>query len=210
MSPWIGPGPHDRHLDDEIVELVRLEARQHRHLRPALDLEHADGIGLAQHVVDRSGSSGRARRRACESRGRNDASRNSKPRRMQVSMPSASTSTFMRPSASMSSLSHSMKVRSSIAALPIGTVSSSRSRVRTKPPTCCERWRGKPMSSLARSTAWRICWIVGIEPGLAGYARRACLAAIAPDRLGERRGDVGREARAPCRPRGSRSASGNG
>jgi hypothetical protein len=40
---------------------------------------------------------------------------------MQVSMPSASTSTFMRPSASMSSLSHSMKVRSSMAALPIGT-----------------------------------------------------------------------------------------
>jgi hypothetical protein len=31
---------------------------------------------------------------------------------MQVSMPSASTSTFIRPSASMSSLSHSMKVRS--------------------------------------------------------------------------------------------------
>ena len=36
-------------------------------------------------------------------------------------MPSASTSTFIMPSASMSSLSHSMKVRSSIAALPIGT-----------------------------------------------------------------------------------------
>ena len=44
--------PDDRHLDDEVVEFPRLEARQHRHLRPALHLEDADGIGLAQHVVD--------------------------------------------------------------------------------------------------------------------------------------------------------------
>ena len=27
---------HDRHLDDEIVEAARLEARQHRHLRSGL------------------------------------------------------------------------------------------------------------------------------------------------------------------------------
>ena len=47
--------------------------------------------------------------------------------RMQVSMPSASTSTLRMPSASRSSLSHSTTVRSSIAALPIGTSSSSRS-----------------------------------------------------------------------------------
>jgi hypothetical protein len=46
--------------------------------------------------------------------------------RMQVSMPSASTSTLRMPSASMSSLSHSMTVRSSIAAFSIGTSSSSR------------------------------------------------------------------------------------
>ena len=44
--------PHDRHFDDEIVEFSRLEARQHRHLRPALDLEHAHGIGTRQHLVD--------------------------------------------------------------------------------------------------------------------------------------------------------------
>ncbi len=47
------PRPHDRDLDDEIVEGLRLEARQHRHLRPALDLEHADRIRARQHVVDR-------------------------------------------------------------------------------------------------------------------------------------------------------------
>ncbi len=47
-----GAGPHDRHLDDEVVIVPGFQARQHRHLGPALDLEHADGIGLAQHIVD--------------------------------------------------------------------------------------------------------------------------------------------------------------
>ena len=35
-------GAHDRHFDDEIVEFARLQARQHVHLRAALDLEHAE------------------------------------------------------------------------------------------------------------------------------------------------------------------------
>ena len=47
-----GAGADDRDLDDEIVEFARLQSRQHVHLRAALDLEHADRIGLAQHVVD--------------------------------------------------------------------------------------------------------------------------------------------------------------
>ena len=38
------PRPHDRDLDDEIVERLRLQSRQHRHLRAALDLEHADRL----------------------------------------------------------------------------------------------------------------------------------------------------------------------
>ncbi len=46
------PGPDDRDLDDEVVEAARLQPRQHVHLRPALDLEHAERIALAQHVVD--------------------------------------------------------------------------------------------------------------------------------------------------------------
>ena len=45
--------PHDRDFDDQIVETPRLQPRQHRHLRAALDLEHADRIGARQHVVDR-------------------------------------------------------------------------------------------------------------------------------------------------------------
>ncbi len=44
--------PHDRDLDHEIVEFLGLEARQHRHLRPALDLEHADRVGALDHGVD--------------------------------------------------------------------------------------------------------------------------------------------------------------
>ena len=43
--------PHDRDLDDQIVEGARLDARQHRHLRPALDLEGAERVGLADHRV---------------------------------------------------------------------------------------------------------------------------------------------------------------
>ena len=46
-------GAHDRDLDHQVVEAARLEPRQHVHLRPALDLEDADRIGPAQHVVDR-------------------------------------------------------------------------------------------------------------------------------------------------------------
>ena len=47
-----GPWTHDRHLDDEIVEAARSKAREHRHLGPALDLEHADRVRLAERVVD--------------------------------------------------------------------------------------------------------------------------------------------------------------
>ena len=40
--PLNGTGPHDRHLDDQVIEFLRLETRQHRHLRAALYLKHAD------------------------------------------------------------------------------------------------------------------------------------------------------------------------
>ena len=47
-------GPHDRDLDHEIVEFLRLQPRQHRHLRAAFDLEHADGVGALDHPVGRA------------------------------------------------------------------------------------------------------------------------------------------------------------
>eukprot|EP01133_Synstelium_polycarpum_P022392 gene22391-biopygen18867 len=46
-----GTGTHQRHFDDEVVELARAQPGQHAHLRARLDLEHADGVGLAHHVV---------------------------------------------------------------------------------------------------------------------------------------------------------------
>ena len=47
-----GARPHDRDLDDEIIEFLRLETRQHVHLRAALDLENAKTVALLQHSVD--------------------------------------------------------------------------------------------------------------------------------------------------------------
>ena len=52
-APLDRPRPHDRHLDDEVVELARAHPRQEGELRPALHLEDADGVRPAEHVVDR-------------------------------------------------------------------------------------------------------------------------------------------------------------
>jgi hypothetical protein len=46
------PRAHDRDLDHQIVVAARLQPRQHRHLRARFDLEHADGVGTADHVVN--------------------------------------------------------------------------------------------------------------------------------------------------------------
>ena len=43
----------NRHLDHQIVKGARFQARQHGHLGAALDLEHAQAVALAQHVVHR-------------------------------------------------------------------------------------------------------------------------------------------------------------
>ncbi len=44
--------PDDRDFDDQVVEIARLQAWQHRNLRPRFDLEHAHGVAPADHVVD--------------------------------------------------------------------------------------------------------------------------------------------------------------
>ena len=46
-----GPGAHDGDLDHQVVETLGLQARQHGHLGPGLDLEYADGVGGLQHAV---------------------------------------------------------------------------------------------------------------------------------------------------------------
>ena len=46
------PRPHDRDFDDEIVEGLWLETRQHRLLRARFDLKHAYRVGMLDHLVD--------------------------------------------------------------------------------------------------------------------------------------------------------------
>ena len=46
------PRPDDRDLDHEVVEAGGLQPRQHRLLRPRLDLEHADRVGALTHRVN--------------------------------------------------------------------------------------------------------------------------------------------------------------
>jgi hypothetical protein len=47
------PRTDNRHFNHQVIKATRLETRQHRHLRPTLDLKHTDGIRLADHVVNR-------------------------------------------------------------------------------------------------------------------------------------------------------------
>ena len=86
-------------------------------------------------------------------------------------MPSASTSTFIRPSVSMSSLSHSMKVRFSMARVA--------DRHRLVEPLAREHEAADMLGEVARKAdqfVWqarspaRIAGIVGIEAGLADVA----------------------------------------
>ena len=74
----------------------------------------------------------------------------SKLRRRALSMPRARTSTLSRPTASRSSLSHWITVRSAMLAFSTGTRVSNGCSEMTKPPGCCERWRGKPINSPVR------------------------------------------------------------
>jgi len=55
------PGADQRHLDHQVVEAARLEARQRVHLRAALHLEDADRVGATEVVVH--GLVGRVERR---------------------------------------------------------------------------------------------------------------------------------------------------
>ncbi len=45
--------PHNRHLDHQVVKTPRLQPRQHAHLSPTLDLEHAHRVGPTDHLVHR-------------------------------------------------------------------------------------------------------------------------------------------------------------
>ena len=120
---------------------------------------------LQQHVVDVRVLARNGRELVCD-RPCARAIR-SKHLRMPVSMPSASTSTFIMLSASMSSLSHSMKVRSSIAALPIGTV------CRAGPGSARSRRRAATDGAGSRSARRPVRWRGGSSGCSA--SRPACL-----------------------------------
>ena len=45
------PGPHDGHLDHQVVKTAGLEAREHAHLGSALDLEDTHRVSAADHGV---------------------------------------------------------------------------------------------------------------------------------------------------------------
>ena len=47
-----GSGAHDGDLDHQVVVIARAQPRQHAHLGAGFDLEHADGVGPAHHIVD--------------------------------------------------------------------------------------------------------------------------------------------------------------
>ena len=63
MSPWIGPGADDGDLDHQVIEIARPHPGQEVHLGPALDLEDAQAVRLAQHVVGRGVVLGHGRQR---------------------------------------------------------------------------------------------------------------------------------------------------
>ena len=114
----------------------------------------------------------------------------SSARRAAESMPSASTSTFSRPSASMSFLSHWITVRSAIAAFSIGTSRASGRAAMTKPPTCWDRCRGKPTSISVSASHFDDARAVRIEADAGATGRQ--LVALVPPR--QRAGEVHRSA----------------
>ncbi len=117
-------------------------------------------------------------------------SSSSNERRMQPSMPRPSTSTFMNFSASMSSLSHSITCRSAIVAGSIGTRSSSRSCVSTKPPGWVPSCRGKPISSRASCSVRRSRRSPRLRFSSSACSSSHALLGPAPDLAGQRAGHV--------------------
>ena len=76
------PGPDERDLDRQVVEVLRPRAQQALHLRAALDLEVADGVGALDLGVDRPGRrAGCARGRSSRRAGARSGRRSPRPRR---------------------------------------------------------------------------------------------------------------------------------
>ena len=116
-------GPHQRHLDHQVVEVLRLRAQQHLHLGARLDLEHADRVGGLDLGVD-----ARRRRAGCATGRRAAPCSASETTHSSTadSMPRPSRSIFRKPASPQESLSHWQIVRPSIAAGCSGTIGRQR------------------------------------------------------------------------------------
>ncbi len=140
-------------LDDEVVEGPRLHSRQHRHLRTALDLERAERVCPPDHrEVARILGGDR-----CE------VEVDALMLAQKVEPP-----THSRQHAEGEDIHLHELQRVDVVLVPLDDLTiSHRSRLdgdefveavrglRTKPPGCCDRWRGKPTSWPASSSASR-------------------------------------------------------
>ncbi len=117
------PGADERHLDGQVVQVLGQRLQQGLHLRPALDLEHADRVGLPG-----------SRRRPRGRRSRSATGRSARPRVSAIrsthsstaeSIPRPSRSILRKPASAQESLSHWQIWRPSMAAGTTGTSSTS-------------------------------------------------------------------------------------
>ena len=136
------PGPDDRHLDGQVLDVLGPRARQHLHLGAALDLEDAGRL----RGLDPSVDLGIVERdpRQVDSLAADPGDLGRRVRSTAESMPSPSRSIFRKPASAHESLSHWAICRPSIAAGTTGQRSISGCVESTIPPGCWETWRGRP------------------------------------------------------------------
>ena len=154
------PRPHDGHLYHQVVILARPQPGQHAHLRARLDLEHADGVGVADHVVGRIVAWWdvlQPQRRAATLAGQlqRAAQRRQHAQRQHVDLQQQARPGRPCPTAPRCGRAWRRSRSAPGASLP---------REITKPPGCCDRWRGKPISVCASQAHCRATRESGSSP----------------------------------------------
>ena len=166
MSPWIGPGPDDGHLDHQVVEAGGPQPRQHGHLGPGLDLEHPGGLGALDHAVDRRVLRRdvrpwlRCRAAVAVDQVQGPADGAEHAQRQAVHLEQAQGVQVVLVPLDDGALRPWRRSRSAPAA-------TARPREMTKPPTCWDRWRGKPSSSWHQAQECADQGVVRVEADLA-------------------------------------------
>ena len=144
-------GPHDGDLDDEVVEALRLEPRQH------LRSGRGSPPGSSRWCRPRPAAGRRPDRPAAARPGRAATPwRCAINAHTSVTMPSVrrlSRSILISPASSTESLFHCATTTPGLVACSSGTTSTSGWAVISMPPTWTERWRGTPISWAARSAS---------------------------------------------------------